>query len=330
MPKISVVMPIYNGEEFLPEAMDSILQQTMGDFEFLIVEEYGNGEACHRLLEEYAARDPRIRIISNSGSRLGIAASLNVGLDHATGEYIARMDGDDVSGPERFRVQAMYLDTYRDVDICGVIPSVMNSPDWILENSSDPEVVRTACLFGVPIKHPTVMMRTQRINDLGLRYDPALKGVEDFDFFFRASLDTKLANIREPSLFEYRRWAENASAVFLDRDISIGRHMLKASYQKYLGTTLTPMQTEVTWAVNNWKKGNSAYQKAALAELQKLFYTLLNNKTVQQTYQREALLESMRRKWRKVYTQIVNTNGGVKKTSSGVHRLYTNSEFFRP
>lgn len=89
------------------------------------------------------------------------------------------------------------------------------------------------------------------------------------------------------------------------------------------------MQTEVTWAVNNWKKGNSAYQKAALTELQKLFYTLLDNKTVQQTYQREALLESMRRKWRKVYTQIVNTNGGVKKTSSGVHRLYTNSEFFR-
>lgn len=90
------------------------------------------------------------------------------------------------------------------------------------------------------------------------------------------------------------------------------------------------MQTEVTWAVNNWKKGNSAYQKAALTELQKLFYTLLDNKTVQQIYQREALLESMRRKWRKVYTQIVNTNGGVKKTSSGVHRLYTNSEFFRP
>ena len=165
---------------------------------------------------------------------------------------------------------------------------------------------------------------------MGLRYDPSLKGVEDFDFFFRASLDTKLANIREPSLFEYRRWAENASAVFLERDVSIGRHMLKASYQKYLGTTLTPMQTEVTWAVNNWKKGNSAYQKAALTELQKLFYTLLDNKTVQQIYQREALLESMRRKWRKVYTQIVNTNGGVKKTSSGVHRLYTNSEFFRP
>ena len=90
-------MPIYNGEEFLPEAMDSILQQTMGDFEFLIVEESGYGEASHRLLEEYAARDPRIRIISNSGSRLGIAASLNVGLDHATGEYIARMDGDDAS-----------------------------------------------------------------------------------------------------------------------------------------------------------------------------------------------------------------------------------------
>ena len=329
MPKISVVMPIYNGEEFLPEAMDSILQQTMGDFEFLIVEEYGNGEACHRLLEEYAARDPRIRIISNSGSRLGIAASLNVGLDHATGEYIARMDGDDVSGPERFRVQTMYMDNYRNVDICGIIPRVMNSPGWILENSSDPEVVRTACLFGVPLKHPTVMMRTQRINELGLRYDPALKGVEDFDFFFRASLNMKLANIREPSLFEYRRWAENASAVFLDRDISIGRCILEESYQKYLGITLTPVQAEVTWAVNNWKKGNSAYQKAALTELQKLFYVMLDSRVVQQIYQHEALLESMRRKWRKVYTLIVNANGGVEKTSDAVHRIYTNSEFFR-
>lgn len=330
MPKISVVMPIYNGEEFLPEAMDSILQQTMGDFEFLIVEEYGNGEACHRLLEEYAARDPRIRIISNSGSRLGIAASLNVGLDHATGEYIARMDGDDVSGPERFRVQAMYLDTYRDVDICGVIPSVMNAPGWILENSSDPEVIRTYYWFGMPLKHPTVMMRTQRINELGLRYDPTLKGVEDWDFFFRASLDMQATNIREPSLFQYRRWPEAASAAFAERDKNIARHLMKDYFQKYLGITLTPIQRDLVWAVNNWKKGNSAYQKAALTELQKLFYTLLDNKTVQQTYQREALLESMRRKWRKVYTQIVNTNGGVKKTSSGVHRLYTNSEFFRP
>ena len=330
MPKISVVMPIYNGEEFLPEAMDSILQQTMGDFEFLIVEEYGNGEACHRLLEEYAARDPRIRIISNRGLRLGIAASLNVGLDHATGEYIARMDGDDVSGPERFRVQAMYLDTYRDVDICGVIPSVMNAPKWIMEISTDPEIIRALCLFGVPLKHPTVMMRTQHLNELGLRYDPALKGAEDFDFFFRASLNMKLANIREPSLFKYRRTGENASATNLDRDIGIGHRIMKESYQKYFRVSVNPLQLDAACVVNKWKKGNSAYQKAALTELQKLFYTLLDNKTVQQTYQREALLESMRRKWRKVYTQIVNTNGGVKKTSSGVHRLYTNSEFFRP
>ena len=77
------------------------------------------------------------------------------------------------------------------------------------------------------------------------------------------------------------------------------------------------------------EKGQFRLSKGGPDRAAEIVYTLLDNKTVQQTYQREALLESMRRKWRKVYTQIVNTNGGVKKTSSGVHRLYTNSEFFR-
>ena len=100
MPKVSIVMPVFNGEAYIKEAIDSIIAQTFIDWEFIIVNEFGSNEAVTNIIHEYEKLDSRIRVIQNE-TRLRIAESLNVGLRAAKGEYIARMDADDIAGANR-------------------------------------------------------------------------------------------------------------------------------------------------------------------------------------------------------------------------------------
>ena len=114
-PKISVVMPAYNAENYIREAIDSILAQTFRDFEFLIIDD-GSTDHTVEIIRSYS--DSRIRLYQNERN-MGVAATLNRGLDLARGEYIARMDADDISLPERFAKQAAYMDAHPDVAVCG-------------------------------------------------------------------------------------------------------------------------------------------------------------------------------------------------------------------
>src|SRR3972149_7024941 len=107
MPKISVVMAVYNGLPYLPQAMESILNQTLRDFEFIVVEDASLDDSLS-VLRSY--NDRRIRLIVNK-KNLGLSRSLNKGLDAANGEYVARMDHDDISLPTRLAEQKAYLDT---------------------------------------------------------------------------------------------------------------------------------------------------------------------------------------------------------------------------
>ena len=115
MPKISVIMPARNAEQYIREAIDSILGQTFADFEFLILDD-GSTDATAEIVQ--CCRDERIRFCPN-GRNMGVAATLNRGLALAGGEYIARMDADDISLPKRFEKQAAYLNAHRDVAVLG-------------------------------------------------------------------------------------------------------------------------------------------------------------------------------------------------------------------
>ena len=108
-------MPAYNAEKYINEAIDSILAQTFTDFEFIIIDDGSTDSTC-AIVESYS--DSRIRFFKNEHN-LGVAATLNRGLDLARGEYIARMDADDISLPTRFEKQAAYMDSHPDVVVCG-------------------------------------------------------------------------------------------------------------------------------------------------------------------------------------------------------------------
>ena len=134
MVKISVVMPVYNtAVPFLKDAVDSIVNQTCQDFEFLIIDDGSTGECA-----EYLAhlRDPRIRIIRNP-KNIGITKSLNIGFREAKGKYIARMDSDDISFPARFERQYAFMEAHPDTIVCGTkTAKSLQSPPFLSATSA--------------------------------------------------------------------------------------------------------------------------------------------------------------------------------------------------
>ena len=109
MPKVTVLLPVYNSEKYIRESIDSIIAQSFTDWDMLILNEYGSSKECTKIVKEYEQLDKRIRVIQND-KRLGLAKSLNLGIREATGEYIARMDADDISRRDRFQKEVDFLD----------------------------------------------------------------------------------------------------------------------------------------------------------------------------------------------------------------------------
>ncbi|MBE6904686.1 MAG: glycosyltransferase [Ruminococcaceae bacterium] len=210
--RVSIVMPVFNGENFLRDAIESINSQTFTDWEFLIINEYGSNAATTAILQEYAEKDTRIIFIQNE-KRLGIAASINVGINRAQGEYIVRMDADDISMPNRLEKQVQFMDNNPDIDICGLKPELFGESVWDWQVETDPDILKAGILFFTPFVHPTIIIRKARLNQYGLRYNEAFRYTEDYELFARATDFLTFGNLAEsPALFHYRMHAANATA----------------------------------------------------------------------------------------------------------------------
>lgn len=124
MAKVSVVMPVYNSEKYLKESIESILNQSYSDLEFIIIND-GSTDNSFKIIKEYAKLDKRINVISRENK--GIVYSLNEAIRLAKGEYIARMDADDISAPKRIEKQISFLKSHRDIDILGTQVKVVGN-----------------------------------------------------------------------------------------------------------------------------------------------------------------------------------------------------------
>ncbi|MEM8598299.1 MAG: glycosyltransferase family 2 protein [Bacteroidota bacterium] len=203
-PTISVVMAVYNGERYLRQAVDSILDQTFTDFELLCIDD-GSTDATPEILAAYAARDARVRVLSQANR--GLIASLNRGVSEARGGLIARMDDDDVSHPERFDQQVAFLKAHPEVGILGTVAAYSDAdgeltggawPRW-----APPGMNGWNLLFKTNICHPTVLMRREVLDALddgqGLYRKEALHA-EDYELWTRARFVTRIANLPDALL----------------------------------------------------------------------------------------------------------------------------------
>jgi glycosyltransferase involved in cell wall biosynthesis len=208
-PVISVCMPVYNTDPYIAEAVESILAQSYRDFEFIIIDD-GSTDRSLAILEGYAAQDSRVRLSSRPNA--GYLVRLNEMLDMARGDFIARMDSDDVAMPERFTRQIEFLNAHPEVVAVGSrILAIDSDGDPLLEfcKVPDHEGIDRAHLEirGGYINHPAAMIRTGAIRAVG-GYRGAYWPGEDVDLWLRLAEIGRLANLPE-TLLKYRQHLES-------------------------------------------------------------------------------------------------------------------------
>jgi glycosyltransferase involved in cell wall biosynthesis len=198
---ISVIMPVYNCEKYVAEAVQSILNQTYNDFEFIIVDD-GSNDRTYEIVQSF--KDSRIKLLKNEVNQ-GLVYTLNKALSEAQYPYIARMDGDDISLEQRLEKQLHILESNDQILVCGCSYRTIGA-----ENKNyifQPESILT--VIDVPITHPTSMIRKSFIKSNNIQYNPeAQNGVEDLRFWFEifkaAQFKQDIFYNTEEILFEYR------------------------------------------------------------------------------------------------------------------------------
>jgi glycosyltransferase involved in cell wall biosynthesis len=200
-PKVSVVMSVYNGGEYLKQAIASILEQTFVDFEFIIIND-GSTDNSEVVIKGFS--DSRIKLVSRNNK--GLIVSLNEGLALAQGEYIARMDADDIAHTERLSKQVKFLDEHRDIALLGTWVRTIDEVGEVKGEYSYPpqdySKIKSYAILHNPFIHPTVMFRKAEIVTLG-GYSHDYKHIEDYELWSRVLKNCRAANLPE-MLLDYR------------------------------------------------------------------------------------------------------------------------------
>jgi glycosyltransferase involved in cell wall biosynthesis len=195
-PTISVIMPVYNAERFVAETTDTVLNQTFGDFEFVIIDD-GSKDRSREILEGYAKRDPRVRVVSRPNT--GYVRALNEALDLSRGEFVARIDADDLCRPERFEKQLAAFRADSSLVCVGSCAEAIDEDGHKLGHYDTPlthEAIEASHLVGdSAIHHPSAMFRREVVRQLGnyRLLDPC----EDYDLWLRLGEVGRLANLAE-------------------------------------------------------------------------------------------------------------------------------------
>ena len=196
MPRVTIGLPFFNPGRYLEPAIKSILAQTCTDWELILV---NDGSTDDSLDVALAIEDRRIRVLSDGVNR-GLTARLNQIARQADGEFIARMDADDLMGDERLSHQVAYLDCHPNVSALGTSAYVLDEDACViglLEVPSDPTEIRRRLIQHNLMLHSTVMLRRQLLLEVG-GYDENLRYVEDYELWFRLLAKSQLANLQEP------------------------------------------------------------------------------------------------------------------------------------
>lgn len=198
-PKVSVIMPVYNSEKFVGEAVESILCQTFTDFEFIIIND-ASIDGSRKIIEAFS--DKRIVLVNNP-RQLRITASLNKAIKIAKGDYIARMDADDVSLPDRLETQVKYLESHKEIGVVGSAVMVFGRRQGIWKYPTDPQIVKWSQLFNGSMVHPAVMIRKSFLDKFKLRYNENFPNAQDYELWSRCVKYFQLVNIGKV-LLKYR------------------------------------------------------------------------------------------------------------------------------
>lgn len=218
MPKVSVILPVYNAVKYFKDSMDSIGKQTFQDFEVIIVDD-ASYDGTEKMIDIYDRLFPNVKVVRHPDN-LGLGDSLNDGLVAAAGEYIAIQHADDISLPRRLEKEVEYLDTHPDIALVGAWTRYIDASGnpkkrdgwWLREVKKvpdDPKAIANKLLEMNCLIHSSVMFRKSITGSVGF-YDPQMVPTEDYDYWLRISEYHDIGMIREV-LTSYRHHHEQLS-----------------------------------------------------------------------------------------------------------------------
>ncbi len=249
VPTISVVMPAYNAERYIAEAIDSILAQTFTDFEFIIIND-GSTDRTKEIILSY--NDPRIIYIENEENS-GICVTLNKGLDSARGKYIARMDSDDISLPNRFEMQVRYMDAHPEISVCGSDFIVFGEgiKEYTFKQVHDSDDCAAGLIFNPCLAHPSVMIRKTILDNNKISYNNDFRGLEDFKMWWEIAQHARITNL-PITLLKYRHHPGQETKNIKPTGY-IASNQFRALRYNSFGLALTDKECEI---VNNYSYGH--------------------------------------------------------------------------
>ena len=206
-PRISVVMPAYNSEKYIGEAIESILNQTFTDFELIVLNDSPENLEQEKVIKEYVAKDKRVKYIKNP-KNLGIPRSRNKLLQCANGEYIACMDSDDIALPTRFEKQIRYMEQHPECGVLGTWFKCFGKNNDVVRHPEHVKILNI--LANQHVGNPTVMIRKSVMDKHDIKYDESYDYAQDFELWTRMIFVTEIHNLPEV-LLNYRCYGGNVS-----------------------------------------------------------------------------------------------------------------------
>lgn len=244
MPLVSVLICAYNAAPYLKESMTAVINQTYRNLEIIVVED-GSTDDTLSILQDFARQDLRIHIVQNE-QNMGLISSLNKGLEHVHGKYIARTDADDITEPQWVEKIVSELEKRNDIVAMGAYIRIFsekgngsklakfNQHNSIVQQATEPQELERNLLFHTPFHHPTVIMRAQVVQQHGLRYNKDYPHAEDYRFWADISRYGKLANYPEP-LLNYRLHANQVSSKYNDAQIRTTQKIRREIWLERIG-----------------------------------------------------------------------------------------------
>jgi glycosyltransferase involved in cell wall biosynthesis len=228
----SVVMSVYNSEQYLSESIKSILEQTFTAFEFIIINDGSTDESLD-IIQKYMKKDARIVLINRENK--GLPYSLNEGIERAKGKYIARMDADDISLPSRLEEQFKFMESNSDIGICGTwIESFGEGlKDRLMRFPADHEELKVILLFSVCFAHPTVMIRKKILDRNNLKYNLNYSNSQDYELWEKLSHVTKMGNLQK-KLLRYRVSSNSITSIVDSKKNELRYQLVSKVFQQIL------------------------------------------------------------------------------------------------
>lgn len=239
MPRVSVLLPVYNGVPRVEVAVRSILEQTFTDFELIAVND-GSSDGTGDLLDRFAEADPRVRVIHQPNS--GIVGALNRALSEAGADLVARMDADDESYPDRLAKQVAYMDARPEVGVLATY-CLVEDVSWsgVSRAGETAQLVRWQLLLGNPITHPTVMMRRQLVREAG-GYRAVAVHNEDYDLWVRLIDKCQIETLPEVLLKFNQTEGTNISSIHRDDQYRAAIDVQRRYMSKYIAVAVEQVQ----------------------------------------------------------------------------------------